>query len=101
MVVAANDVRHAHVVVVDDDAEHIGRGAVAAQQDEIVELGILDGDFALDHVGDRDGAVLRCAQADDVRGRGVAVVAVAPWAADAEGLALFLRFGAHRGKLVL
>src|SRR3546814_10055297 len=78
MVVAANDVRHAHVVVVDDDAEHIGRRAVAPQQDEIVEFGILDGDLALDLVGDRYRAVLRRAQADDVRERGIAVAAVAP-----------------------
>src|SRR3546814_1949549 len=80
MVVAANDVRHSHVVVVDDDSEHIGRRAVAPQQDEIVEFGILDGDLALDLVGDRYRAVLRRAQADDVRERGIAVAAVAPLA---------------------
>src|SRR3546814_4686618 len=57
MVVAANDVRDAHVVIVDDDAEHIGRRAVAPEQDEIVEFGILDGDVALHLVGDRHRAV--------------------------------------------
>jgi hypothetical protein len=44
MVVAADDVGHAHVVIVDHDREHIGRRAVRAEQDEIVELGVLDGD---------------------------------------------------------
>src|SRR3546814_5492945 len=77
----------------------IGRRAVAPQQDEIVEFGILDGDLALDLVGDRYRAVLRRAQADDVRERGIAVAAVAPRAADAEGLALFLRSEEHTSEL--
>ena len=38
MIVAANDMRDAHVVIVDDDGEHIGRRAVGAQKDEIVEI---------------------------------------------------------------
>ena len=42
MVVAADDVGHAHVMVVDHHREHVGRRAVGAQQDEIVELGIGD-----------------------------------------------------------
>lgn len=88
-------------LAVDDDAEHIGRRTVAAEQDEIVEFGILDGDRALDAVVDRHLTVLRRAQADDVRDRRVAVVAVAPRAADAERNALFLRLGAHRGEFVL
>ena len=41
VVVAADDVGHAHVMVVDDHRQHVGRRAVGAQQDEIVELGIL------------------------------------------------------------
>ena len=40
MVVAADDVGHAHVVIVDHHREHVGRAAVRAQQDEIVDLGI-------------------------------------------------------------
>jgi hypothetical protein len=31
MVVTANDVCHAHVVIVDDDRQHVGRRAVGAQ----------------------------------------------------------------------
>ena len=38
VVVAADDVRDAHVEVVDDDAEVVGRHAVGAQDHEIVEL---------------------------------------------------------------
>ena len=40
VVVAADHVRDAHVVIVDDDREIVGRRAVGAQQDQIVEFGI-------------------------------------------------------------
>src|SRR3546814_9417855 len=62
---------------------------------------MLGGDLALCLVGYPYRAVRRRAQADDVRERGIAVAAVAPRAADADVLALFLRLGAHRGQLVL
>ena len=52
VVVAADDVRDAHVVVVDDDGEHVGRRAVGAQQDEVVEILVLPDDAALDRVLD-------------------------------------------------
>ena len=65
MVVAADDVGHAHVVVVDDDREHVGRRAVGAQQHEVVELGVLDRHRALHPVVDRRRAVARRLQADD------------------------------------
>ena len=38
MIVAADDMGHAHVVVVDDDRQLVGRRAVGAQQDEVVEV---------------------------------------------------------------
>ena len=47
MVVAANDMRHAHVVIVDDHGEHISRRAVGAQQNEIVEILVSPGDAPL------------------------------------------------------
>ena len=65
MVVAADHVGDAHVVIVDDDREHVGRRSVRAEQDEIVELGILDGDPALDAVVDDGLALARRLQADD------------------------------------
>ena len=40
----------AHVVIVNDDGEHIGRRSVGAQQNEIVEIFIRPGDAALDLV---------------------------------------------------
>ncbi len=40
MLVAADHMGHAHVVVVDDDREVVGRGTVGAQDDPVVELGI-------------------------------------------------------------
>ena len=52
VVVAADDVRDVHVVVVDHDGEHVGRRAVGAQQHEIVEILVLPDDAALDLVLD-------------------------------------------------
>ncbi len=40
MVVPANDVGHAHVMVVHHHRQHVGRRSVRSQQHEIVELGI-------------------------------------------------------------
>ena len=60
MVVAADHVSDPHVVIVDHDRKHVGRRAVRAQQDEVVELGVLDGDPALNLVVD-DGFALRAA----------------------------------------
>ena len=65
MVVAADDVGDAHVVVVDHHREHVGRRAVGAEQDEIVELGVLDRDPALDLVVDHRLALARRLEADD------------------------------------
>jgi hypothetical protein len=65
MVVAADDVGDAHVVIVDHHRQHVGRRAVGAEQDEIVELGVLDGDPALDLVVDRRLALARRLEADD------------------------------------
>ena len=65
MVVAADDVGDAHVVIVDHHRQHVGRGAVRPQQDEIVELGIGHRDPALDEVLDHRFALARGLQADD------------------------------------
>ena len=62
MVVAADDVGDAHVVVVDDDGEHVGRVAVRAQQDEVVEILVLPDDAALHRVLDH-GLALAAARA--------------------------------------
>ena len=65
VVVAADDVGDAHVVVVDDDGEHVGGRAVRAQDDEIVEVVVGEGDAALDVVLDDGLAVERRLDADD------------------------------------
>ena len=101
MVVAANDVGDPHVVIVDHHREHVGRRAVGAQQDEIVELGILDRDFALDLVLDHRLAFARGLDANDGRLIGGPVVAVAPRAVDPERLAFGLGLFALRGQFLL
>ena len=80
MVVAADHVRDAHVVVVDHDRVHVGRRAVGAQQDHVVELGVLDLDLALHGVLDHGLAVLRRLQPDHRRHarRRVLRIAIAP-----------------------
>ena len=52
MVVAADDVGDAHVVIVDHDGEHVGRVAVAAQKHEVVEVLVLPDHAALNLVLD-------------------------------------------------
>ena len=65
MIVAADDVGDAHVVIVDHDGEHVGRVAVGAQQHEIVELLVGEDDLALHLVVDDRLALLPGAQPDD------------------------------------
>ena len=50
VIVAADDVGDAHVVIVDHDREHVGRLAVGAQQHEIVDVARLDAHRALHQV---------------------------------------------------
>ena len=52
MIVAANDVGDLHVDVVDDDTKVIGRGAVGAGDDQIVQLAVVEHDVAFDHILD-------------------------------------------------
>ena len=80
MVVAANDMRDAHVVIIDDHGEHIGWRAVGPQQDEIVDFRVLDRYRALDAVDNGGLAGRRCLEPDDERrvGRRIGGVPVAP-----------------------
>ena len=94
MVVAAHDMRNVHVVVVNDDGQHVGGRAVRAQQHGVVEVLIGKHDAALHAVLDNRLAVLRRLQADDgleasgVGGLDVGCGAVAP-ASVIAGRALF------------
>ena len=97
MIVAANDVRHPHVVIVDDDREHVGRIAVRTQQHEIVEILVGEDDLALHLVVDDGFALLARAQTDhglDAGGR-LRRIAVAPAAVVAHRLALETGLLAH------
>ena len=64
MVVASDDVADAHVPVVHDNAEVVGRHAVAAHDDQIVEFAVGDRNRPLDHVVEGDHPVLRRPEAD-------------------------------------
>ena len=48
-----------HVVVVHHDGVQVGRRAVAAQDDHVVQLGVGDADLALDQVVDHGLALAR------------------------------------------
>ena len=101
VIVAADDVGDVHVHVVDDDREVVGRRAVGALDDEIVELGVVDDDLALDRVVDDDAPVERVPEADDgLAPVGRDVGAVAPRAVVAGLPALGARPLAHRVDLL-
>ena len=89
MVVAADHVGDAHVVIVDHHRQHVGRRAVGAQQDQVVELGVLDRDLALDRssitVSPSRGALRRMTKGAV---RPAPRLHVAPRAVDAERPAL-------------
>ena len=80
MVVAPDDVGDAHVVIVDDHGQIIGRRAVRTQQHQIVEIGIGPGHRALDRVVNRHRTGQGAAEAHDVRLGRIAFrrIAVAP-----------------------
>jgi hypothetical protein len=103
MIVAANDMGDAHVVIVDHHGQHIGWVAVRAQQYEIVELLIGEGHFALHLVVDDRLAFLFGAQADHRldAGRRLARIAVAPAPVIAHRPAGEPRLVAHRLQFVL
>ncbi len=97
MVVAAHDVGDAHVVIVDDDGEHVGRRAVGAQKHHVVELRVLEMDIALHDVAHDRLAFARRLEAHhglDARRRFLRI-AVAPAPVIADGPPLGARLGPH------
>ncbi len=66
VVVATDDMRYAHVVVVGDHGQVVGRGAVRPQKHQVVEILGVEADFALDGVVDDQGLVQRPLEANDV-----------------------------------
>ena len=57
VIVAAHDVRDLHVEVVGDDGEVVGRVAVGAQDDEVLDVGVVERDRAVHEIGERRGAL--------------------------------------------
>ena len=102
VVVTADHVRDAHVMIVDHHREHICRRSIGAQDHEIIEFGVLHGDATLDAVIDHRLAVTRSLDPHDERGLGRSIDsgAVAPFAGDAERAALGLGEGAPLGQFL-
>ena len=92
MVVPANDMGDAHIMIIHDNGEHIGRRPIRAQQHEIVKAFVLPRDVALDMVCDF-GLAVRHAKADG-EGRVFGLCAVA--IGTAEGLVVLAGFGLQR-----
>ena len=65
VIVAANHVRDGHLEIVDDDAEVVRRHAVAAHDDQVVELGVADLDVTLDLIVPGDASLRRVLEAED------------------------------------
>ena len=103
MVVAADNVGAAHIMVIDHHCQHIGRRAVGAQQDVVVDLGICDAHFALHGVLNDGVAFGRCFQSygKGRLGRCFARIAVAPAAIIPHRLFGFPLGGAHIFQLFL
>ena len=100
MIVAANNVRDRHVDVVHHHGQHVGRRAVGAQQDHVVELRVGDAHIALHEIRQHGLPLLGGLEPNDGlhAGGGVLGIAVAPTAVIADGLTRgFLRL-AHGGE---
>ena len=97
VIVAPDDLRHAHVVVVDHHGQHVGGRPVGAQQHEVVEVAVRPGDGALHGIVQRRLTVLRGLEADyglDAGG-GLGRVAVTPASVVARRPAFFPGEVAH------
>ena len=77
MVVAADHMGDAHVMIIDNNRQHVGWRSVGAQDDHVVKLLVLYRDGALYRILDGHGAVVGHLHAHSERGGGM-VVAVPP-----------------------
>ena len=68
MVIAPDHMRHAHIVVIHHHGQHVGRGAVGAQQDHVVQFTRLNGHAALNAILKYSVAAIRRAQAHSIGG---------------------------------
>src|SRR3546814_12906066 len=67
MVIAPDNMRNAHIVIVHHNGKHIDRRSIGAEQHELVYFSILDSDSALHLVGDGSIPIKRRFQANDKR----------------------------------
>ncbi len=102
VIVAADHMGDAHVLVVNDDRQHIGRRTIGAQQDHVVELGVLDRDLALHGILDHRLAALRRLEPDHRchAGRRFLWIAIAPAPVIAHRHSGFALGGAHLVELL-
>ena len=102
VIVAADDMGYAHVVVVHHDGEHVSRRAVRTQQHEVIEVFVLPDDPPLHLIFDHGFASQRRLEPDHRRnsGRGFRRVAVAPAAVVELGTAFTARLFAHLGEFL-
>ncbi len=103
MVVAPDDVGHAHIVIVDHHRQHVCRRAVGTQEHEIVEVLVLPYHAALNLIVNRGLAGDRRPQADHRLdpGGGLGGVAVAPTPVIELGATFAPRPLAHLVELLL
>src|SRR5258708_22301270 len=66
MIVAANDVRHTEIGIVEDGGKVVRRDTVGAKNDEVIELRVLEDRPALDQIVNHRDALVRRAKADGV-----------------------------------
>ena len=64
VIITADYMGHAHIMIVDHHRQHINGRPVRAEQHHVVQLIILNGDIALHPVADHGRAVLRCLDPD-------------------------------------
>ena len=67
VIVAADNMCDAHIMVIHDDREHVDRRAVRAQQDHVIELRVIDFHIALHFIADHHRAAFGCAHANNIR----------------------------------
>ena len=65
MVIATNDVRDAHVHVINNDAEVVGRRAVRAADDQVIQLFVLERHGAVNQVVHHHRSIERIAETHD------------------------------------
>src|SRR6476620_3639267 len=102
VIVTADDVGDAHIVVVDNDGEHVSGRAVRTQQDEVIEIFVLPNDASLNLIVDDSFSSERCLEPDDRIYSGGHVIRITLAAAAAIEARAAFRPGllAHRGEFV-